>query len=281
MQLSNIKIISLTTSLVISFIIAYFPVWKNLVLAWSTMDDYSHGFLIIPICGYILFQKRQKLTRVEIKPSGWGFVLVTLSILLYLFSHIAEIVTLSSLSMIVLLLGIIIYLYGFTIAKECLFPLFLLLFMIPIPSQIYSALTIPLQLFVSHISVWAASMLALPACREGNIIQIPDHTLQVVSACSGLRSMISLLTLCAVFAHLTLKSNFLKIILFLSGIPVSIFVNIIRIIILMLAYYYFDYDLTNGPIHSVFGSIIFIFAIISIVLIKGLLSIWDASAAQE
>ena len=90
--------------------------------------------------------------------------------------------------------------------------------------------------------------------------------------------MISLLTLSAVFGYLTLKSNVLRTILFFSGIPAAIFVNIIRVVLMVLAFYYFNYNLTTGTIHTVFGIIIFVLALIFIAITKAVLSIWDKSA---
>jgi exosortase len=261
-----------------TFILAYFPVWKRLVLIWYSSDDYSHGFFIVPICIYILWRKKNVLAKIPTKPSLWGLALVIFSLLLYLFAYFAEIVTMASFSMVLLLAGLVIYVYGFLMFKELIFELFLLLFMIPVPAQIYSKLTIPLQLFVSKVSVDISSLLGLPIYREGNVIHLPGQTLQVVQACSGLRSMISLLTLSAIFAYLTLKSNVLRTVLFFSGIPAAILVNIIRVLLMVLAFYYFNYDLTKGTTHTVFGMIIFILALIFIAIIKGVLSIWDKSA---
>ena len=277
---STIAAISLTALLVTSFVLAYFPVWKNLVAAWLRSDEYSHGFFIIPLCGYILWQKREILSQIPVCPSSWGLGLVIFSLLLYLFAHFAEIVTVASFSMVLLVAGIITYLYGRLMLKELLFPLFLLLFMIPIPAQIYSSLTIPLQLFVTKVSVSIGTLLGVPVYREGNVIHLPDRTMQVVQACSGLRSMISLLTLSAILGYFTLRSNFLRVVLFASGVPAAIFVNIIRVLLLVLTFHYFNYDLTSGTIHTLFGMTIFILALLLLIIIKGVLSIWDKSATH-
>jgi len=249
-------------------------------MTWYSSDDYSHGFFIIPLCFYIIWRKKEILAEIPIKPSLWGLALVIFSLLLYLFAHLAEIMTLTSFSMVLLLAGVVIYFYGFLMFKELIFPLFLLLFMIPVPAQIYAKLTIPLQLFVSKASVGISSLLGLPIYREGNVIHLHDRTLQVVQACSGLRSMISLLTLSAIFAYLSLKSNLLRTILFFSGIPAAIIVNIIRVLLLVFAFHYFNYDLTSGTTHTVFGMIIFILALILIFIMKGVLSIWDKPSTQ-
>ena len=265
--------------LVSTFILAYFPVWKRLIMAWAKSEEYSHGFLIIPICIYILWRKKESLAEVPIRPSTWGLALIIFSLLLYLFAHLAEILTVASFSMILLVAGVVIYFYGFLMLKELLFPLFLLLLMIPIPSQIYSSLTIPLQLFVSKSSVFIATLFGLPIYREGNIIHLPDRTMQVVQACSGLRSMVSLVTLAAVFGYLTLRSNLLRIVLFFCGVPAAILVNIVRVLLLVLAFHYFGYDLTTGTIHTIFGVLIFFTALIIIAVTQRLLSTWDHPAA--
>lgn len=264
--------------LITAFVTATFPVWKALIATWSSSDEYSHGFFIIPLCCYIVWRKKDTLLDIPIKPSKLGLACTIFSLLLYLLAHLAEISTVRSFSMVLLIAGIILYFYGFRMLKELMFPLFLLLFMIPVPAQIYSQLTIPLQLFVSKTSVAAASLLGIPIYREGNVIHLPDRTMQVVRACSGLRSIISLLTLGAILGYFTLKSNFLRSILFLSGIPAAIFVNIIRVLLLVMAFHYFNYDLTTGSIHTIFGVIIFFLALLFIIVIKGVLSIWDKPA---
>ena len=258
-----------------TFIIAYFPVWKRLVLAWYSSDEYSHGFFIVPLCGYILWRKREFLAEIPVSPSSWGLPLIIFALLLYVFAHLAEILTVASFSMVLLIAGVVMYLYGLLMLKKLLFPMFLLLFMIPIPAQIYSSLTIPLQLFVTKASVWIGALIGVPVYREGNVIHLPDRTMQVVQACSGLRSMISLMTLSAILGYFTLRSNFMRVILFFSGIPAAIFVNIIRVLLMILAFYYFNFDLTKGTTHTIFGLIIFILALIFVALTKGMLSTWD------
>ncbi len=307
-----------------AFIFAYFPVWKDLITAWSDSPENSHGFFIIPLFVYFLWRKIQVLSHAgdkealqeslqsvtpaeagvhegseradsrerfaETPPSGflnrfkgsnWGLAIIIFSLLVYLFAHYAEIITLRSLSIIPLTAGIIIYFLGFAAFKELLFPIFLLFFMIPIPSQIYSQLTIPLQLFVSKVSVWAAALLGVPVFREGNVIHLSDKTLQVVRACSGMRSMVSLLALSAVFGYLSLRSQWLRLGLFLAGIPIAIIVNAMRVLVLILAYHYFALDLARGMAHTVLGLLVFAVAFVLLLGLKGVISPWDTSPAQS
>ena len=278
---SNIITIALSIFLVAAFIIAYFPAWKSLFHCWNTSEEYSHGFLIVPLCCYFLWRKQKKLSGTPPNPSIWGLVIVIFSLLLYIFSHYAEITTIKSFSIISSLMGLVIYLFGFQMFKECMFPLFFLFLMIPVPSQIYSQLTIPLQLFVSETSAFLANHLGIPIFREGNIIHLPNQKLQVVQACSGLRSLFCLLTMGAVLGYLTLKSNLLRTLLFFAGIPTAIIVNIFRVLLIIFGFYYFKYDLTADTAHTIFSVIIFIFALIVIAGIRGVLSIWDRNTAQK
>jgi len=268
----------LVTLLSLSFIFAYYPVWKRLILSWYNFEEYSHGFFIIPLVCFIIWKKWTVLRQIELKPSFWGLPLALFSLLSYLIAYFAEILTLAPLSMVVFLCGIIIYFYGLRMLKELSFPLFILLFMIPVPGQIYSALTIPLQLFVTKASVWLSSIAGIPIYREGNVIHLPAKTMQVVSACSGLRSIVSLLTLGAILGYFTLKSNVLRSILFLSGIPAAIIVNIVRVVLLVFAYHYLHYDLNEGTVHTIFGLVIFFLALIFIVIFRAILSMWDEQA---
>jgi exosortase len=263
------------------FVAAFYPVWAALVSKWLTSDEYSHGFLILPICFYIIFQKRKGLASTPINPSFFGLILIIGSLGAYLFALFAGIVTLASVSMLITIFGIIIYLFGKSYFKQLYFPMFFLFLMIPIPAQIYSTLTIPLQLFVSKMSHSILFLLGLPIYREGNVIFAPQATLEVVQACSGLRSMISLLTLSLVCGYFMLRSKFLIAVLSLLSIPTTVLMNIIRVIATVLVLHFFDYDLTKGSVHTMYGLLIFLMALSIIVFIIKVLSLWDTSKPKN
>jgi exosortase len=258
-----------------SFALAFLPVWKRLIEAYFSSGDHSHGLFIIPICAYLVWQKREILKRTPIKGSLFGLPLVIFSLLVYVFSHYAEILTLSSLSMVMAIGSALLFTLGRKMLKLLVFPLFLLLFMIPVPAQIHSSLTIPLQLMVSEGSAWVSSLIGLSVYREGNMIHLPGRSLEVVQACSGLRSMASLLTLSVVYGYLTFRSNVLRALLFASGIVVAIFVNVVRVLVIVMAFSYLEFDLTTETAHTVIGVAIFPFAILLVAIIRGVLSPWE------
>ncbi len=272
---------ALLITLGLSFILAYFPVWKGLVLSWYNSDDYSHGFLIVPAVMYSIWLKREELSKLPKHSSVFGIVLLILSLMLYIFAFYAEIRSVASLTMIGAIAGVVLFLYGYVLFREIFFILLFLLFMIPIPAQIYSSMTTPLQLIVSQISVWFVMLLGLPIFREGNVIHLPEHTLEMVQACSGLRSLMSLMTLSVIISYFTLRSNWLRVVLLFSAIPIAIIVNILRVVTMILAFFYFDLDLTHGTVHTVFGVLVFTLAIALVFLIKGILSCWDRSVIKK
>lgn len=267
--------------LLAGFVFVYWPAWRNMVADWYASEEYSHGFLILPLAVYIGFRKHERLSTIPLTNSLWGLALVVFALLFFVLAQSAEIKTLSSLSIVLFMWGAIFYVFGYGWLRELSFPLFILFFMIPIPSQIYAQATIPLQLIVTKTSVAAAGIFDIPILREGNVIHLPDRSLQVVQACSGLRSMISLVTLSAVMGYLTLKSNLLRGVLFIGGVPVAILTNIIRVFFMILAFHYLKLDLAKGTAHTFFGIGIFVFAILMLLGLKGILGRWDVHPSNE
>jgi exosortase len=202
-----------------------------------------------------------------------------LSLLLYLFAKLAGITSVPPLALILTIASSVLFLFGYRIFVVLAFPLAILLLMIPIPAQIYSSMTLPLQLIVSKISTAVTSMMGIPVYREGNVIILQNFAFEVVQACSGLRSIMSLFTLAALYGYFTLSSSLLRSILFVMTLPIAILVNIVRIGVMIIAYHYFSFDLTSGAIHTLYGLAIFGLSFILFLLTQKVLSKWDKSAA--
>ena len=271
----NRSLVILSGVLLIAFILVFLPTWQALISVWSSSDDYSHGFLIVPLSLYIIWQKRQQLGNAVISPTWPAFPLILFALLLYLVARYAEILTLAPLAMILFLGSGLLFLFGRQVFKLCLFPLFLLVFMVPVPAQIYAQLTIPLQLLVSQMTVFLATLLGVPILREGYVREDREHTLQVVQACSGLRSIMSLLTLGAVIGYFGLKSNISRSVLFVFAIPAAVIANILRVLLMVVAFYFFNYDLTYGTVHTLFGAGIFGLAVVLFLLLRKGLSLCE------
>jgi exosortase len=258
-----------------TFLAAYMPVMTDLVHAWYGSDDYSHGFLIVPIALYIVWQKRGSLAEATLVGTWVGLPVTVLSLLAYLFARAGEILTLASLSMIGFIAGTVLFLFGFRIFRLCLFPMLLLLFMIPVPAQIQAALTIPLQLLVTKTTALLASSVGIPIYCEGNVIHHSQGTFEVVQACSGLRSIMALLTLGAIFGYFTLSSNLLRGILFFTAVPIAVAINILRVFAMVAAIHFLSVDLTKGAPHTILGIVLFAVAVAIFVLIRKGLALWE------
>lgn len=254
------------------YIYAFFPVWRSLINTWSNSEDYSHAFFILPISVYLIWAKKEELAEMTFNRSVIGCLIVLFSCFLYLFALAAGVTTIASFSAILCLVGAFLAITGIRVSVKLMFPLLYLFLMIPIPSQLYFAATTPLQLIVSKVTVSLAFLMDIPIYREGNVLHLPERTLQVVAACSGMRSLISLATLSLLFGYLTLKSNTLRTILVGLSLPVAIFINIIRVSIMVLGFYYFDYDLTEGNPHTYLGMAVFALAIALMLLSQKILT---------
>ena len=257
------------------FAVAYFPVFQILVKKWASSEEYSHAFLTVPIIIYMVWRKRSYLAERQVQYSPFGLFIVALAMAAYYFAMLTQVHTIMCLSMFMTVFGVLIYLAGLNSVKELFTPLLLLLILIPIPEQLYIKLTFPLQLKVSQVSEIIVRFFGVPLLREGNIMNIPGKSFEVVEACSGLRSMITLLTLSFIMGYFMLKKNSSKLILIIASIPTAIVVNIVRVTVMILLSYFFRLDLAEGKLHTITGITVFILALLILLLIQKLLQPWE------
>ena len=257
------------------FVAGYAPIFKILGTVWLESDEYAHAFLILPVIGYMAWTKRAALVDHPIKYASLGLLLVAFSTPLFMFALVTQVRTIIALSMLMTLTGAIIYLAGVGAVKELFTPLLLLAMLIPVPEQLFIKLTFPLQIIVSRISEALIRMVGVPIFREGNIMTIPQKTFEVVEACSGLRSMIALLTMSVIMGYFLLKRPISKLVLVAASVPTAIFVNIIRVVTMILIFHFFQLDFTEGAIHTVFGLVIFIIALLTLFFVLKALELWE------
>lgn len=275
-------------SLALSFVIifTYATVLAKLFQDWWNDENYSHGLLIPLIIGYILWIQRDKLARIQVKPAELlGGSAVVLGLFgLWVGVAGAELYT-QRLSFILLLAGVVVYFWGIALLKLLLVPFALLFLAMPIPAIIFNKIAFPLQLFASRCAVWSMSMLGIPVLRQGNIIELKPlnsfdtKKLEVVEACSGIRSLMTLLTLAVVFAYFTHHSGdgppsgkrfgWLKsygfwraTIIIASAIPIAILTNAFRVSGTGVLAHYYGTAVADGFFHSFSGWAVYIAAFI-------------------
>ena len=252
--------------------ILYFRVLHGLVSDWINLPDFSHGFLIPIVSFYFVYEKRKQLSTLSPSSNWIGLGLIIFGILLLLLGNLATEYFTMRFSLLVVLGGILLFLLGREFFKNLLFPLIFLIFMIPIPSILMDRITFPMQLFASKMASLSLYFFGIPVLREGNVMLLANTSLEVAEACSGIRSLISLLALSVVFAYISQKATWKRILLVLSTFPIAIIANAARVSGTgVLAHHYGD-KVAQGFFHGFSGWILFVVAFVCLFVVGSLLS---------
>ncbi|HWT03707.1 MAG TPA: exosortase [Pyrinomonadaceae bacterium] len=276
----------------------YYSVLAKLGDTWWNDENYSHGLLIPAIIGYILWLERDRLARAVQKPAGiWGGLLVVAAILgLWVGTAGAELY-IQRMSLVLMLVGVTVYFWGWRLLRLLAVPFGLLILAIPIPAIIFNKIAFPLQLFASKCAVWAMRLFDIPVLRQGNVIELmpkggrETKRLEVVEACSGIRSLMTLLTLAVVFAYFTrprgkggdgdgggrwlpnLKSYgfWRAAILVGSAVPIAILTNALRVSGTGVLSHYYGTEVADGFFHTFSGWVVYIVAFLLLFAVGWLL----------
>ncbi|MBU1318444.1 MAG: exosortase/archaeosortase family protein [candidate division Zixibacteria bacterium] len=274
---TNIRIDPKILFLVMLVILIYLPVLADLGLDWYEDPNYSHGFLIIPVAIWFVWHQREELASTPISTNMWGFVGVLVSLAIFIVGTAGAEYFSVRFSFVLLLASLALYLLGTQIFRKIWFAFFFMLFMIPIPYVIYYSLTFPMQLFASKIASFALGFIGLPLVRLGNVLYIPGgQALEVAEACSGLRSIVSLLALGALLAYFTQETRIKALILFASTIPIAILGNVVRITFTTVGTYAISEDFVDGILHEMSGMLVFLFSMIMLFIVSSILR-WKKS----
>jgi exosortase len=251
----------------------YWPVLKLLVWQWYYDPDYGHGFLVPLLSAYLIWQRRDKLRAIQRKPSPWGMVIVLGSLGLLVLGSLGAELSLARLSILGTICGLIVYFCGGAILRAMAFPMAFLLFAIPIPTVVYNEVVFPLQFIASRFATKILETLNLfPILREGNVLVLPGMRLEVVEACSGIRSLMSLLALAAGYGYLVERSIPVRCFLIIAMVPLAIISNGTRVMITALMANYLGPGAAQGFMHEFSGWVIFVVATIMFLLLHSLIT---------
>jgi exosortase len=275
-----------------ALVFVYASVLVKLSHDWWFDENYSHGLLIPFVIGYILWVERDKLRQVRPNPSlfvGGAAILLALAAL---WAGVAGAeLFMQRTSLVLMLIGVVIYFWGGKLLRLVWVPLGLLLLAIPIPTIIFNKIAFPLQLFASRCAVWSMRLFDIPVLRQGNVIELmplnslETKKLEVVEACSGIRSLMTLMTLAVVFAYFTYPrasrgpgnttrgsrtrgplASFKRwgfwrsTLLVLSAVPIAILTNAFRVSGTGVLAHYYGTKVADGFFHSFSGWLIYISA---------------------
>jgi len=274
--LQNRNIIFYLSVITISFVLLFHEVLLKLVAIWETNPNYSHGYFIPFLAGLMIWLKRGEIFGVAIAPSlTWGVVFVLAGITQLFMGYLANVNFLSATSLIPVLLGISLFFWGTSVTRRLLVPVLFLIFMIPLPAIIWNQLAFPLSLMASKLSADFIHILGMPILREGNILYLPNVTLQVEEVCSGLRSLTTMFALSALVAYLSPLNRVFKLVVFLAAVPIAIAGNIVRLIATAILARHYGPVVAEGFIHDFSGWLIFVFGLIILLLLQMLLTRLD------
>ena len=293
-------------AIAVAILFTYAAVLAKLSRDWWTDENYSHGLLVPFIIGYILWLQKDKFATEPARPSVLLGGLAVAFALFALWTGVAgaELYT-QRMSLVLLIAGTVVYFFGVSFLRLILVPLGLLILAIPIPAILFNKIAFPLQLFASRCAVWSMSMIGIPVLRQGNVIELKPlnsfvtKKLEVVEACSGIRSLMTLVTLAVVFAYFThprsgdsngprgrfgwLRSYgfWRSVILVLSAVPIAILTNASRVSGTGILSHYYGTGVADGFFHSFSGWAIYIVAFLLLFAVGWVLDRFKPSAPAE
>jgi exosortase len=237
--------------------ILYGPVVAKLVRDWWASPDYSHAFIVLPFAAGLVWRRRAALRTAAPSPSSTGLAIACAAFALLLVGTLGVELFLTRLSLLFAAAGGVVFLFGWPHLRLLALPFALLLLTIPVPSVLLSHLTLSLQLGASRIAEAALNATGIPVLREGNVLVLPNATLQVAEACSGIRSLTALVTLGLLVAHLNCSHRLPRVTVVASAVPIAVLVNGLRVSASAIAARWYGPTVLDGAIHETLGWMMF------------------------
>jgi exosortase len=253
----------------------YFTILKDLFRLFADNENYSHGFIVPVVAGYLLYQRWDDLKAARVEPAGLGLAVIVVGIVQLLLGWLGTEYLNMRLSLVVLLTGITLFLFGRRILMIAAQPLAYLLFMIPIPAIVYNEMAFPLKILVTNVSILALKAMGVIVWNEGNIIMLPTTTLEVADACSGLRSIMSLFALSTAYAFIGSFTRRSMLVLIVAAIPIAVAANIFRVIATGFLAQYWGAQAAEGFFHEFAGLAVFGMAMALLISLGALLKRFD------
>jgi exosortase len=259
----------------------YLRVLIKLVSDWWSDANYSHAFVIPLFAGFVLWERRKKLARIPLRPSWWGLAISVLALVLLVLGVLGAELFLARISLLILLAGVIVLFFGLECFRAVLFPWASLILAVPIPAIVFNQITLPLQLFASEFATYLLSMCGVPVLRDGNILHLPSTTLEVVAACSGVRSLVSLISLATFYGYVRRRTLRRRLALVALSIPIAVGTNSLRVMGTGLLAEYWNADKAQGFFHTFAGLVVFSSSMLLLILIDLIARRMGKSSPQQ
>lgn len=240
----------------------YLPTLAHLVAQWWSDPNFSHGFFVPLFSAFVIWQERSRFASVRVKPSWWGLLFLGVGLCMLVLGQMGAEIFLARASFLIVLAGLIVLFLGWSFFRAALFPWAFLFLMIPIPTIVFNQITFPLQLLASKAASTVLPWMGVPVLREGNVINLPTMALEVAEACSGIRSLMSLITLAIIYGYLMERRISIRVLLALASIPIAVAANSFRIVGTGLLVQYWDPAKAQGFFHEFSGWLIFVISLL-------------------
>lgn len=252
----------------------YIPTFNSLANGIWADENQAHGPIILLLSLWLIYRKWPDLQRLEINKTSpiLGWPIFCMALALYIVGRSQQILIFEIGSFIVALTAILLIKKGSAALKVMWFPIFFMLFMIPLPGAIVSLLTMPMKMAVSYVAENILYLANYPISRNGVILQIGQYQLLVADACAGLQTLLTLEALGLFYLNLVQHTSLLRnVALAILIIPISFTANVIRVIVLTLITYHFGDEAGQGFLHGFAGMVLFLSALILIIIVDSLL----------
>ncbi len=253
----------------------YLPTFFNLSdRLWQT-EDHAHGPFVLMISLFLFWQQRHALVENTGERSYpvLGALIFASGLLVYLLGRSQDILIFDVGSLLPVVIGLILMTSGLKTLLSMWFPIFFLLFLLPIPGFIIDAVTLPMKIAVSYVAESILYWFDYPVARNGVVLYVGPYQLLVADACAGLQTLISLEALGLLYLHLVKHDSFLRnCILALAIIPISFTANVTRVLALILVTYYFGDEVGQSYLHDFAGLFLFVVALTLIISVDTFLS---------
>lgn len=237
--------------------LTYYDGLAELVRSWNTREEYSHGFLIPAIALFFVWQKKNELAQIPFEGSWAGLLILILAVGLFYVGELSTLFIIIQYAFLLAIYGLVLAWLGWKGVRVIWAPLLILAFMIPLPAFLFNNLSAQLQLISSELGVWVIRLFGISVYLEGNVIDLGTYKLQVVEACSGLRYLFPLMTLGFIVAYIYKAALWKRLLVFISTIPITVFMNSFRIGVIGVMVEYWGQSMAEGFLHDFEGWVVF------------------------
>ncbi len=245
----------------------YCNVIADLIREWWKTPDFSHGFLVPLFAAYLVWAKRARLMQISVVPATTGIGVIAVALFLLLLGVYGAEQFFARISLIVLMAGLVLGFAGWQALTELRFALLVLLLAIPIPAIVFNEATLPLQMLATRVGATVLSLFGIPVLRDGNVMVLPQVTLEIAEACSGIRSLMTLVTFSIFYGYLFDTSPLRRLLLAIGSLPVAIACNVIRLVSTGLSVAYWDPEKAMGFFHEFSGWVMYIVCLAMLVIL--------------